>query len=105
MFTVLCRYSDVMTCPPCASRMEMLQIMLRCCAHGRSVSTVLNKKVSKSGARRLVGALHSPLLVTELAKRWALWKNDIGLRTVRSDGDIISILVSSTLCLSMSDNR
>lgn len=86
-------------------RMEILQIMLRCCAHGRSVSRALDKKVSRSGAKRLVGALHSPLLVTELARRWALWKNDIVLRTVRADGDIITILVSASLSLTMSENR
>jgi hypothetical protein len=86
-------------------RMEMLQIMLRCCAHGRSVSKSIDKNVSRSGARRLMGALHSALLVTELARRWALWKNDIVLRTVRVGGDIVTILVSVSLSLAISENR
>jgi hypothetical protein len=52
-----------------------------------------------------MGALHSALLVTELARRWALWKNDIVLRTVRVGGDIVTILVSVSLSLAISENR
>ena len=47
----------------------------------------------------------STQLITEFSRRWTLWRNDIGLRTIRIDGDIVSVLVSPLVCLSFSENR
>jgi hypothetical protein len=47
----------------------------------------------------------NPQLISEFCKRWTLWRNDIGLRTIRVDGDLISVLVSPAVCLLFSENR
>lgn len=47
----------------------------------------------------------NPPLVSEFCRRWALWRNDIGLRTVRVDGDLVVLLVSPLVCLAFSENR
>jgi hypothetical protein len=46
-----------------------------------------------------------PQLISEFCKRWTLWRDEIGLRTIRVDGDLISVLVSPVVCLSFSENR
>ena len=47
-----------------------------------------------------------PSVVTELALRWSLWRQNTTLRTVRvKNGEVITLLISSLLCLGMSDHR
>jgi hypothetical protein len=47
----------------------------------------------------------NPQLVSEYCRRWSLWRNDIGLRTLRVDGDLVTVLVSPTVCLAFTENR
>lgn len=47
----------------------------------------------------------NPQLISEYCRRWSLWRNDIGLRTLRVDGDLIVVLVSPAVCLAFTENR
>jgi hypothetical protein len=47
----------------------------------------------------------NPQLISEFCRRWSLWRNEIGLRTLRVDGDLIVVLVSPAVCLAFTENR
>lgn len=62
-------------------------------------------EASKSENESNMSSSPSSQLLTELTRRWTLWRNDISIRTIRVDGDIISVLVSPLVCLTFSENR
>jgi hypothetical protein len=83
-------------------RIETLQSLLCFVAISRSP---LMTTPTRHDATPLSSLHINPQLLTELTRRWTLWRHDIGLRTVRVEGDIVSVLVSPSLCLAISDNR
>jgi hypothetical protein len=79
--------------------------MLRFVAAGRNYR---GSGSSKSAMLPTISATQFlvPSIVTELALRWSLWRQNTTMRTVRvKSGEVVTLLVSSLLCLNMSDHR
>lgn len=65
---------------------------------------LLSSPKESSGADDRLKELSAGLGI-ELYRRWTLWQHGVGIRTVATGGDIISIVTSNTSCLQFSEGR